>query len=412
MLFIGQNQVNLALLNPANPTGGRKYSGDDEIQAMIAHKWAELADKYAPDEIITFVRPHMKSGVGGGAMGGAYQRAVHINTRNGTKIVTWCDQAIERSKGFCEFIPKIFKHTPEQPLALMLSRDIDQILWHCLFDKLRERPYTYPQKDAMGRPHPKAGRQVPGIYILDPEDDAADFLRKGEKSSAMWFYLMAEDSPLHEQRDKINLLASAWGISRPEEKKLPIIKRMLIEAIESAEARNDTEYGYKAFADAVKNVLSGDDTMNTETLALINRALDRGIIKYMSSRLAWYLVGENGTEIKRLCQVSSVNVNKSKEVLMAHLLKDDEDMTLIQGSVEAKPIEEKVARRVYIPQPPTQEFFEKEMKFPKMKRVCILLGIDHVGKTKAQLTKVMIDYFITQGKTLPPENLLEEPEDE
>lgn len=415
MLFIGNTQINLALLNPANPTGGRNYSGandaNGEILAKIAHKWDDLAKRYGPDQPLLFIRPHMKSGSGSGAMGGVYQRSVQINTNNGTKTVTWCEQAMEKTVGIYDFIPKVFTHTPEVGLTLIMSRDIEQILWHCLFDKLRERKYTYPMMDISGKPHPKGGKQVGGIYILDPNDDAADFLKAGVKSADMWYFLMSSTSPIVANRDIVNTLASAWGVSRPEEKSDAIAKQMLIQAIELAEARNDQEYGYKAFSDAVKEIISNGDTGNTETLALINRAVDRNIIKYLSSKLAWYLMTENGVEIKRICLVSASNANKFKEVLLDHLMKNEEDLNLIQGSVEAKPLKEKVGKKFYIPAKPTKEFFDS-MKHPKMKSLCILIGIDQFGKNKVELAAKLTDYFVVQGKTIPPENILTEPEED
>jgi hypothetical protein len=412
MFFINNSQIDLSLLNPAAPTGGNKYRGTDEILSKIARKWQELYDRYKYDEPIFFIRPHMKSGFGEGSRGGSYLRSVVIQTNNGTKRLTWADTAIEIGKDTYNFLPRRFTHTPNEPIVLTLQKDIEQILWHCLYDGLKDRSFTYPVKDTTGKPHPKAGKTVPGIFILDPNDEASEFLKQGEKSAPMWYFIMSKTSPIANDRNKINLLASAWGVSKPEALSENIAKQLLVQAIEAAEAKNDKDYGYFAFTEAVSNIMESGDTTNIEMLALISRAVDRGILKYMPSKLAWFLVGENGVEIKRLCQVSTVNDKKSKEVLVAHLLKNDDDITLIQGSVEAKPIKEKSAKKVYIPKNPTAEFFEKTMKFNKMKNTCTIIGVQHYEKKKEDLIKILIDYFVTQGKTIPEENLLEEPEDE
>lgn len=117
-------------------------------------------------------------------------------------------------------------------------------------------------------------------------------------------------------------------------------------------------------------------------------------------------------EIKKLCSVSPSNSDKYKEVLVRHLLNDDDDMTLIQGSVDAKPIEMRAPKKFYFPDPLTPEFFTKSMPFPKMKSLGNLLGWDTFDKKKPQLAAMLIDHFITKGNKLPPENTLEEPEGE
>lgn len=243
----------------------------------MASKWQELFDKYGFNGTVTFVRPHMKSGMGSGTMGGSYTRSVHINTPNGTKTVTWCDSALPQGNGMYNFLPKKFTHEPSQSLVLQMGKDIEQILWHLLFDPLRERKHTYPALDLAGKPHPKAGKAVDCIYLLDPNDDAVEYLKNSTRSADMWFYLASAASPIAAKRDVINMLASAWGVFKPEDKSDAIVKQMLIQTIETAEATGDKErYGYEAFGRAVADMLSGEDTTMTETLALISKATDPG----------------------------------------------------------------------------------------------------------------------------------------
>lgn len=411
MIFINNTQIDLALLKPGAPTGGRNYRGGDEIMAMIATEWQRLVDRYGNgDAAITFIRPHIKSGYGTGSMGGSYQRSVIINTSTGTKTVTWCEVALQNGNNTYDFRPKTFAHTPEVGLTLFMHKNIEQILWHTLFDPLRNRKYSYPLTDMAGKPHPKAGKQVPCIYILDPDDDAASYIVNGAKSADLWYFLASPTSPIIGDRPKINLLASAWSVFKPEEKSDAIVRQMLIQAVELAEAKNDADYGYAAFSKAVNDILSGGDTTNTEIMALVNKATDRGIIKYYPSKMAWFLVTESGVEIKRLCTVPASKSEKSKEVLVGYLTNNDDDMALIQASVDAKPLVMKEIRKFYIPQPPTKEFFQN-MKHPKQKAICSLVGIDHFGKTKIQLADDLIGYFIISGKTIPPENLLDQPEE-
>ena len=420
MYYIDENPVNLSILNPQSATGGRKYSGQNtdggEILSKIAAKWQTLVDKYKSDEPITFVRPHMKSGFGEGARGGSYMRQVLIRTANGTKTLTWCDQARKKAGGEVEFLPRRFKHEPETPLiGLTLEKDVEQILWHSLFDGLIDRKYTYPSKDTLGKPHPKAGKTVPGLYILDPNDEAADFLRQGEKSAPMWFYVSNNDSPIASDRDALNFFGSVWGVVKPEALPLAILKQQLIQAIELAESKKDNEYGYDAFAKAVKSYLTKDDTTDIEMVALVNRAVDRGILRYMPSKSAWILQTENGVEIRKLCNVTATHANKPMPVIVSHLLHNDEDLDYVQGSVDAKPIEEKIGKKVYIPEPLTLEHLklsskEGGMEFKHMKTICSVCGIESFGKTKPVLADLIYDKLVVQKFPFPAENRLDAPE--
>ena len=420
MYYLDETPINLSLLNPQSVTGGRKYSGQNtdggEILAKIALKWADLHEKYKADEAITFIRPHMR-GSGGDARGGSYMRQVVLRTTNGTKTLTWCDQAMKTAGGALNFIPRRFKHDPNDPqIGLTLQDDIEKILWFCLFDGLRERSFTYPQKDNTGKPHPKAGKTVPGIFILDKNDEAADFLKMGEKSVATWFYLTSQSSPIAGDREAVNFLSSVWGVTKPEAMSDLIARQTLIQAVESGEQKGDKQYGYVAFENAVKSYLSKDDTTNLEMLALINRAIDRGILKYMPSKLAWFLMTENGIEIKKMCQVNTTNANKEKDVMVQHLLSNDDDLTLIQGSVEAKPIIEKIGKKIYIPEPLTLEYLKKAekdggMRFPHLKSICTICGIDSFGKNKDTLADLVYDKLVVQKFPFPAENRLDKPDE-
>lgn len=408
MLFINNTQIDLSLLMPSSPTGGRNYKGTDEVLGQIASKWQELHDRFGHNGQVTFIRPHMKSGYGPGSMGGAFDRSVQINTRTGTKTITWCDVAIEQAGGGHNFLPKKFTHTAEQSIVLFMDKDIEQILWHCLYDPLKKQKYTYPKTDPVGKPHPKGGKQVDRIYILDTEDDASAYIMTGAKSADMWFYLTRPTSPIIGKRDLINTLASAWGVFKPESMSDVIVRQSLIQAIQSAEEHNYVALGYDAFSKAVENVLSGDDTEYLETMALVNKANDRNIVKYYATKMAWFLMTETNVEIKKLCNVPASQTTKTKEVLVDHLMHNEDDMTIVQASVESKPIGQKEIKRFYIPNPPTREFF-MSMKHPTQKSICHLLSIDHHGKTRTQLAEHLIEHFIIQGKSLPAENLLDEP---
>lgn len=84
---------------------------------------------------------------------------------------------------------------------------------------------------------------------------------------------------------------------------------------------------------------------------------------------------------------------------------------MIQGSVEAKPIKEKAIKKVYIPANPTADFFTTQVPFPKMVAICNIIGIDHFNKKKIELSKVLIDHFVTKKLSIPAEYLLEEPDE-
>lgn len=409
MIFINKNQIDLSMLIPSAPTGGKNYRGGDEVMAMIASKWQELYDKYGATGTITFIRPHMKSGYGQGSMGGSYQRSVHIQTRTGTRTVTWCETAVETNNGL-NFLPKTFTHSPEQSLILSMERNIEQILWHCLFDQLRNRKYTYPLTDPTGKPHPKAGKQVSGIYILDPEDDAKTFILNAAKQADLMFYLTSPNSPILTNRDILNKLASVWGLFKPEMLSDAVLRQNLLQAVESAQNLNEADKGYEAFSKAVQLLMQGLDTDNLDAMALVSRASDRGVIKYYASEMAWHLMGEGNVKIKKLCNVPASKSTRPKEVMADFLLHNDDDMSMISTSVDSIVVAPKEPKKHYIPPNPSRDFFTN-MTFPKQRSICNIIGIDFKDKTKKQLADDLIQHFIILGKVLPPENLLSEPEE-
>ena len=402
-LYIEQNQIDLAVLSPHSKSGGRNYNGDNEIHKMIAFEWQRLVDKYNDDDPIIFVRPHMKSGIGQGSMGGSYQRSVPVVTRTGAVFVTWCTMARKNSFGQLEFFPKTFTHTPDQALTLTLRNDIEQILWHVLFDPLRKRKYSYPATDVAGKPHPMAGRDVSCLYIFDGDDDAKAFILSEAKRADLHYFILSSMSPFAEDREGLNMLASAWGVFKPEQMTDFMVKRELYNAVELREQHKDADHGYEAFIKAAKEYTEKGNTYHTEMLALVNRALDRGVVKWYVSKLSIELIANDGTPIKRLCTVPASKAEQYKEVLADYLIHNEDDLTAVKASVEAIPIQPKAIRKYYIPDPPTKEFFLQEMTFPEMRSLAQLLGYDiRTATTKAALAARMIDHFITQGKTLEP----------
>lgn len=409
MYYVDDQLVDLAALSPRSPHGGKNYRGDNEVYAAIAHAWQNLHDRFNPEEPIVFVRPHMKSGAGSGSMGGAYDRTVMFTTASGQKQVTWCDTVKKNAFGQPEYLPKKFMHTPEQALTLTLNRHIEQILWHVLFDKLRDRTYSYPAKDITGRPHPLAGKAVSCLYILDPDDDARTFIINEAKRADLNYLIISTMSPLAQDREGLNMLASAWGIYRPETMTDFVLKRELYNAVELAEQQKNTQYGYEAFIKAAQEYIDKGNTYPIEVLATINKAFDRNIIKWMPSKLSIELLGNDGQTIKRICNVPAGKSEKYKEVLADYLIHNEDDLVAIQSSVDAVTIAPKQARKFYIPDNPTRDFFAA-MKYPEMSALVHALGHNIMGMRKPKMIDVLVSHFITDGKMLPDEFRLKEPQ--
>lgn len=410
MFYVDQTPIDLALLSPHSPAGGRNYKGDNEIYQKIAYEWQKLVDNHPnPDEPIIFIRPHMKSGAGQGSMGGSYQRTVPVPTRTGMKFVTWCDIARTNPFGQLEFFPKNFVHSPDKSLSLTLRDNIEQILWHVLFDPLRSRRFTYPPTDITGRPHPLAGKDVSCLYILDVDDDARSFILSEAKRADLHYFILSSMSPLANDRDGLNMLASAWGVYKPEQMSEFMVKKELFNAVEYQENIKSSDYGYDAFIQAAKDYTEKGNTYSLEILAMVNQALDRGVVKWYPSRMSMELIGTDGATLKKLCNVPASKSDRYKEVLADYLKHNEDDLTAVKASVEAIPIAQKTPRKYWIPDNPTKDYFTKEMKFSEMQSMALLLGFEIVGSTKNSLGLKLADYFITQGKQLPEEYRATEP---
>lgn len=408
MYFVNNVQLDLSVLSPYLPEERQKRN-PDEVESMIKSKWKELHDKYSREKL-TFVCPAIKSGIGMGNMGGAFDRSVVIQTETGTKVIVWCDIAIPNGNGSFQFRPIKYKHTPEtKSKTLDLQKDIEEILWLTLFDPYSKQDFTFPAKDETGAPHPLAGRKVKKVYLLDRNEEAEQFLTESSRDADMKFYLTSPRSPIIKNRELILTLASAWGVIKPENKTDAVVRMELMQAIDNNEKQHNDEWGYDGFCEKVSSMIESGVDEKTETMAFISMAVDRNIIKYSVQKLTWTLLNESGVEIKRICGVPPLEATKPKEVLCRHLMNNSEDMAIIQGSVDSKPLYKKQPLRVYIPRNPTEAWFREDMEFPKMKTACNIIGYDPIGKKKSQLVEVLIDHFVTKKQWIDDENLLDKP---
>ena len=377
-----------------------KIGDDDEIGRMIFEASKKIYDNYTVNgELCVFINPGMKSGRGRGNMGGEVPRSALIRTRTGSHEIVWCESAKPNASGGFDYLPRNYKYE-KKAMSLDPMKDIEEILFHLLFSARRNQ--TFRDKDE--------NRQLPALYLQDRVQEAKDHLSTVSKNSGVIFYLTNEASHIVKDKKAIDMLCSAWGISKPETKKLEVCKSELITAVESYESMGDEEFGFNGFSKAVLGIVQ----QNAERLgvwAIVQRAMDRGQLKYFANDFAWQLMGDDHiTKLKLITKVPVGEATRNKKFLVDYLLSRPEEIELLSIGVEGVPLNNKPTVKVYLPDPVTESYLTEELIWPAHRTLLRLILNDYdPNMKKKEIIEQLIDFFITQKKTLPEELVTHDP---
>ena len=404
MYFDNNEKLDLTkyLYNSRTVNAISQIAQDDELGRMIFEASKKIYDNYTVNgELCIFINPGMKSGRGRGNMGAEVPRSTMIHTRTGSHEIVWCDSAKPKPMGGFDFLPRNFKYDKKM-ISLDPTRDMEEIIFHMVFSARRNQTYRDQEEK----------RQYPALYLQDRVQEAKDHLSIVSKNSGVIFYLTNEASPIVKDKKVVDLLCSAWGVAKPENKKLEVCKSELITAVESAEALGDEEFGFNGFSKAVMGVIQ-QNAERLSTWAIIQRAMDRGQLKYFPNDFAWWLMGDDRvTKLKSITKVPVGEATRNKKFLVDFLMSHPEEVELLAIGVETTPAVVKPQAKVYLPDPVTEAYLTEELAWPSHRTLYRLISGEPDQKlSKKDMTAILVKYFVTDKKTLPDELVTHDPKD-
>ncbi len=363
------------------------YDGDNVIKKRLAEAWQMVDEKFlSKDEPVVFTTPTIMSGVGKGNQGYLAPRILDVKTNKGVVRVAWCD-SIDESNGKLVYHPTHLDVNPSLKTMELGESDIEKILFMICFN-----PFVV----TAGNPITK---------LVDKEKEAEQFQEKEESAGVINYWLFNNYSKLYNSEPLIETLCSVWGIAQAGKYTLARKKQMLAEAVRAADKRGDLEYNLKAFDTFCRKLEEGSDTKEVETLAIIQKCVDKKIIAYKGTPdFKWFLLGEDGKSLKTLCKVPPQEEKFNRKVLKVHLLRTSDDMEILEaalGMIKGADEEEKVLilRKVLPPEGEiTAQFLENEIdRFDAMKLYWYFIGAPGT-KSKAEMLPELIQLMVIEKK--------------
>jgi hypothetical protein len=375
-------------LNTIRMVNDKWYDGPDEVKKMLAGAWKEIENRFiSKGQPIVFITPGIKSGGGKGNQGYKYPRVTTVKTRKGKVKVAWAeDQYVENGKTLYRPVSRDIGPN-EKTLRLNPQEDIEEILFMFLFN-----PFL------IGPAHP-SGK----TYLEDKEAEAEKYAETETNSAIISYWLYRKESPFYANDTKVTTLCLAWGIN-PDGRSLVYKKQLLAEDVKKAERRNDKEYGLDALNAACERLKEGQDVRDIEAMALIQQSIQKRIIRFDEDRVAWMLLGGEGSPLKTLCKVPPQQVTQNRQVLSRYLIANPEDLHTLESAVGAEqgPGRQEVAElTVELPEDVTEEYILNVMNWTDKRNIYKYLGYDVRKSTLETINPVLIEYFIIQGKRLP-----------
>ena len=228
------------------------------------------------------------------------------------------------------------------------------------------------------------------IYI---ENRAADAEKKSNEIASdieIKYLIYGEGSPLASFPQKLRTLAAAWQVRNALEKTqegeylvdLNILKHELFAAIKDGEKRK--ENGFEAFLNATKA------HKLTEKRAVVQQAIDRRLIKYVSKEYKYVYLDTEGVDVGVICRITPQQIGNKIGALNDYLDLHDYDYDLIAKAV--KHGSESGGDATIRVEKPTREEIQA-MKFPEMveeSKKC--KGVRYTGVKTEALEKALLEY--------------------
>lgn len=359
----------------------------DEIKKLFCDAWKELDYRFWSKNIpVEFRTPSIMSGGGPGNRGYSYPRSLNYKTKKrGTVNIAWADERVSED-GKLVYKPVSRLIGVNEKTLLLDQDDVEEALFMWLFN-----PMVVRKDNPSGM-----------TFLVDREEDARVYAEKETKSAVIAYWLYREESPLYENDKAIGTLCLAYGIS-PENKTITYQKQLLSNAVKNAEAHKDPEFGFNGFNSICEKLRDGQDTKDVDTLALIQRCTNAHIIEYDKDKLVWVLLDEQSRPVKTICKVPPQQVSSSRLVLKRHLMASADDFSTLVSAAGGDPRpakSDKIALSIGLPDELTEDWIENTMPWPDKKKVYTFIKGDGTHATKETVVPTLIEYFITQKKTI------------
>lgn len=367
---------------------GSYYFGNDETRALLSGAWQELDRRFwNKGEPVVFKTPGIKSGAGKGNQGYSYPRAVSHKTKRGKVTVVWYED-IKEEGGKKVYTPVCGKVGVNDKTITLQPEDIEKALFMFLFNPMVMKP----------------GRMTGKTYLEDKEEDAKKYAEAETNSAVISYWLYREESPFYLDKSKLDTLALAWGVN-PANKSIPYVKQLLAEAVKTCERRNDIEFNLKAFDSACEKLKGGEDVVNIEVLALIQKCISAKTIWFSQQEFKWQLLGiDQRTPIKTICKVPPQSINQARNILRSHLINNREDYQILESAVMgdmAPSKNDRVLLSVSLPDVIDENFIRNELSWPDRKALYAYFGFDPKGAKDEVIVPVLCEKLILNNVKVP-----------
>lgn len=373
------------------PAGGW-YDGDEEIKKIIAGAWQELHTKFWSKGLpAVFITPGIRSGGIKGNQGYSVPRSVAVKTKKGNITVAWAEE-VKEENGRKVYMPVSERIRIEDRTLMLSETEIEKAIWMHAFN---------PARIGDGRIGGKT-------FLQDLEAEALKYAETETNAAVISYWLFRQESFLFTNEIKLSVLCLAYGIN-PDGKSLAYKKQLLAEAVKKAEKHSDPEFGLNAFNRMCEQMKDGQDTRLVDCQALVQKASNRRVIKFDEDKFEWQLLAEDGkTKVKTICKVNPQQKTNAKVILRQKLMEspDEYDMIAMALSTDEEVSElrgdkVKVSTALLDPADMSESFITGTLTWHDRKRLYQALGHDPRSKTDAEITPVLIEYFVLQRRTLP-----------
>jgi hypothetical protein len=374
---------------------GRNESGQwpdfrkEEVKQLLSNAWQEIDRKFFSKNLpVVFRTPGIKSGMGKGSQGYSYPRSTWVKTKSQGRIrVSWYDTK-ETKDNVTEYKPAGKRIGMEEKTLTLGPNDIEEVLFMWLFNPNVVMP---------------GGRMNGKTFLEDREMEAMKYEEAETAASAVSYFLFFKESPFYSDEDKIDKLCLAWGID-PSNKTITFRKQLLAEAVKKGEKNKELDFNFAAFNKRCEQLRDGNDTRELDTMALIQKAINRAVIKFDKDKIEWQLIGIDGNSLKTICKVPPQSIDKAKVVLRRHLIENPENVEYIKIGLDepqAPSRHDRVKLKENLPEVVDEEYILNVMTWPTKKALYQYLGYDARAKTMADIHPVLIEHYVTKGLTVP-----------
>ena len=373
---------------------GEKAGDNDEIKKMISNCYQEVQRKFFNvGESVIFKTPGIKSGIGKGNQGYSIPRLFDVKTSRGPKRMAWVDTISDGSgldAGRIIYDPFTFDIYPKDKTLTLGESDIEKIIFMMLFN-----PHLITPKNPIGR-----------TYLEDKEEEALKYEATEAENAIIHYWLFTQGVGFYADDSRVTTLCHAWGIPNIEKWSLARKKQLLAENVKVAERKHDLQYGRQALNDACKKLSDGSDIKDVEILSLIQRCVDRKVIKYYEAPdFAWKMLAKDGKALKKIITVPPQQTNMSRAVLKDYLLRSPEDVDQLYSSISDPDTEpskfDVVELKNPLPDEITEDWIKDDADYNDLKKIYRYFGGTEITASRETIVPFVVSKIVMEGAQVP-----------